>query len=104
MTQAEFLAVLQRYARNEIPQNMSFLLAEWAQQTVQLSISEVMVLHSSHPSLIDELAFAELPDGVLQKISPNHAIVDRRHLDTLLRILHKKDAVLSLFEDDGDAD
>lgn len=101
--QREFLATLERCARNEIPQNLNFLLNEWSNQTIRVKITDAILLHSSHPSLLDELSFHELKDAVLDRLSPHYAVIDRRHLDAILKFAQKKDAVISLFESDESA-
>jgi|GEM_PF-265682 len=104
MPQREFLATLERCARNEIPQNLNFLLNEWSNQTVRVKILDAILLHSSHPSLLDELSFHELKEAVIERLSPHYAIIDRRHLDSVLKFAQKKDAVISLFEGEESAE
>lgn len=104
MKHDEFISTLEQYSRNEIPQNLKFLLNEWAQQTIRLNIREVTLLYTTHPSLIDELGYEESKSGIIEKISQNYAIIDRHHLDYIIKLAQKKDAVINLFEDyDDDA-
>lgn len=102
MTQVEFLNALRVYSKNELPQNLTFLIAEWSRQTIHLKISDVTLLHASHPALIDELSYGDAKTGIMERLSPNFAIIDRKRLDALIKAAQKKDAVISLFEDDNE--
>ncbi|TAL36110.1 MAG: hypothetical protein EPN93_08980 [Spirochaetes bacterium] len=101
MSPDEFLATLERCSKNEIPQNLHFVLNEWEHQTIRLKILDATVIRSSHPSLLDELENNEQLAGFFERIAPAYAIIDRGHLDTIIKIAQKRDAVITLFEDEG---
>ncbi len=96
-----FLQTLQKYSRNEIPQNLSFLLKEWEQQAVRIRIVNCVLLHSNHATFIDDLQYGKLKKSLIEVISPNHALVRREHLDDIIKLAQQKDAIVSLFEDNS---
>ncbi len=98
MSHQEFIAALEKYARNGIPQNLGFLLNEWSAQTVRVRISDVTLLHCSHPGVLDELLMG-LSQGAAERLAPHYAVIDRKSLDQTVRAAQKKDAVLTLFEE-----
>ena len=99
MSQERFIEALTRRSKNPIPQNLSFMLDEWAKQTVRISIRNALLLKSNQPSFIDYLAAGKLKHALVERLSPNYAIIDREHLDELLKVSQGKDALISLFED-----
>lgn len=103
MSHQEFIAALEKYARNGIPQNLGFLLNEWSAQTVRVRISDVTLLHCSHPGILDELLMGLNP-GVAERLAPHYAVIDRKSLDQVVRAAQKKDAVLTLFEESDGGD
>lgn len=98
MTLKYFLETLERFARNELPQNLSFLVREWSNQTVRVTVDGVFLLAVSHSSFLDELIYGKMSDVVISRLSDTHAIIDREHLDDVIRHAKKEDAVISLFE------
>ncbi len=103
MSHLEFIASLEKYARNGIPQNLGFLLNEWSAQTVRIRITDVTLLHCSHPGVIDEMLLAT-NNGIIERLAPHYAIIERKSLDHIVRAAQKKDAVITLFEDGDEAD
>ncbi len=103
MSHLEFIASLEKYARNGIPQNLGFLLNEWSAQTVRIRITDATLLHCSHPGVIDEMLLGT-NTGIIERLAPNYAIIDRKGLDHIVRAAQKKDAVITLFEDGDEAD
>ncbi len=99
MNQENFINTLQRHAKSEIPQNLSFLLREWANQTIRVRITEATLLYSSHPELIDEIEYDEQKKQILERLTPHYAIIDRSQLDVILKKAQKKDAIITLFDD-----
>lgn len=91
------IETLASFAKNQMPQNLSFLLQEWSDRTVNVSISHAIVLKASHPSFLDELTAVIAIEGAVQRISPHHAIVRKEHLDDIVKFARRKDAVISLF-------
>ncbi len=104
MTQTEFLKTLENYSKTDIPQNLDFLLKEWSNQTIRLQILDAILIHSSHPALIDDLEYSDSGTGSIQRIAPNYAIIDRKYLDSVIKIAQKKDAVITLFEESEESD
>ncbi len=103
MSHLEFIASLEKYARNGIPQNLGFLLNEWSAQTVRIRITDATLLHCSHPGVIDEMLLGT-NTGIIERLAPHYAIIDRKGLDHIVRAAQKKDAVITLFEDGDEAD
>jgi hypothetical protein len=103
MKQDEFIAALERHAKNKIPQNLSFLLHEWSNQTARINIMDATLIHSTHPSLIDEISYGGPSMGIIERISPHYAIIDRSCIDQIVKLAQKKDALITLFEE-GDTD
>ncbi|MFC1669677.1 helicase-associated domain-containing protein [Spirochaetota bacterium] len=99
MSLDKFVKVLEKYSKNEIPQNLSFLLNEWSNQTLRVSVSNSILLKTSHNSFIDEIMHSKLKNFILERISPNHAIVKKEHLDEIIKFARKNDSVISVFED-----
>jgi len=104
MSQRCFLETLREYSKNELPQNLTFLLNEWSNQTVKIDISRAIVLKSSLTSFIDEICYGPTKDGIIEKISPNHVIISREFIDDIIKLARKKDAIITLFEDYVDED
>lgn len=96
-----FLSVLRSRSRNDLPQNMDFLLTEWDRQTLSVDFSEVIMVRSSQPGFIDELAYGKRKDLVVERISDTCAVTRRDAIDDIVKMARKKDAVISLFNDDG---
>jgi len=99
-----FLNTLNRFARNKIPQNLVFLLSEWAKQTMTVTMKRVILMETDHSSFLDEVMYGQKEENLIRRISPNHAIVSRDFIDTLVKKARKKDAVIRLFESEDDDD
>ncbi len=99
MTQEPFLDAIVRHSRNALPQNLTFMLEEWARQTVRVSVQNVMLLKANHPAFIDDLCAGKLKHAVAERISPQHAVVRREFLDDIIKLFQGKEAVISLFEE-----
>jgi len=93
-----FIDTLNAHSKNQIPQNMKFLLNEWSRQTLRITVTEAVLLQTSHPTFLDELAFSKKKSGLIEKLSPNYAIIDIKYLDDIVKIARKHDVVISLFE------
>jgi len=96
----KFLEILSALSKNEIPQNMKFLLNEWSRQTVELAVSSVILLKTSHPNFIDELIIGKMKHCVIDRISDTCAIIQKDCIDDIIKTGRKKDAVITLFADD----
>ncbi|MBP7736939.1 MAG: helicase-associated domain-containing protein [Spirochaetes bacterium] len=99
MSLDKFLEMLALYSRNELPQNLDFLLREWSNQTINIKISQHILLTSSHPDFIDELMLGIAKEGIIERISQTHALVKKEYIDEIIKIGRKKDAVISLFNE-----
>ncbi len=99
MTLDRFLESLSVHSRNEVPQNLAFLLKEWSNQTINVGISQTILLTTSHPEFIDELLMGMAKDGITERISHNHALLKKEYIDEIIKIARKKDAVISLFNE-----
>ncbi|MBN2158096.1 MAG: helicase-associated domain-containing protein [Spirochaetes bacterium] len=99
MSLNRFLEALQSHSKNELPQNLDFLLREWSSQTINIKISQSILLTSSHPEFIDELLLGIAKEGIVERISQNHALVRKDYIDEIIKVGRKKDAVISLFSE-----
>jgi len=95
-----FISTLRRYAKNEIPQNLEFLLDDWTKQTISINISRPVLLYSSHSTYIDELMYGAASRAVRERISDNHVILERDHIDDVVKFSKKFDVKLNIFEDE----
>jgi hypothetical protein len=93
----KFIEVLNSYSKNDIPQNLNFLLNEWSNQTIMLGINRAIVMKTSHPSFIEDILHSKLKNCIIERISPNHAIIDINSIDDIIKFARKSDAVISLF-------
>ncbi len=98
----EFKNVLHSHAKNVVPQNLSFLVQEWYNQTVSLTITRSVVLKASHPSFLDELIGGRHRISDVIRIADHYAIIKKDDLDEVLRVANKKDVIIRLFEDDDE--
>ncbi len=96
-----FITTLRKYAKNDIPQNLEFLLDDWTKQTISINISRPVLLYSSHPSYIDELLYSPTSKAVKERISENYVILDRDYIDDIVRFSKKYDVKLNIFEDEN---
>ena len=105
MNLRHFLDALEKHSKNQIPQNLNFLLNEWSTQTIKINISLSILLKSNHPSFIDELYLGKIKDAIIERVSDRYVIISKKYIDDVIKIAQKKDAVISLFMDtDEDTD
>ncbi len=95
-----FTETLGAHAKNEIPQNMKFLVNEWSRQTIDINITDAILLKTTHPTFIDELEVGKLKHCLIDRISDTCAIIQKDCIDDIVKIGRKKDAVITLFADD----
>ncbi|MCL1864223.1 MAG: helicase-associated domain-containing protein [Spirochaetes bacterium] len=95
-----FISTLQKYAKNDIPQNLEFLLDDWTKQTMSINISSPILLHTSHGSFIDEILYSNQLKSLITRISEHYAILDKDSIDTVVKFSKKFDAVVTMFDDD----
>jgi hypothetical protein len=90
---------LEKFLKNGVPQNMIFMIREWISQSLEVFVKEVLLIKVNHPSFIDDLVAGTVKDSVIERISPNHAIIRREMLDDIVRAATKHNAIISLFTD-----
>jgi len=95
-----FISTLQKYAKNDIPQNLEFLLDDWTKQTISINISGQILLHTSHGSFIDEILYSNQLKSLITRISEHYAILDKDSIDIVVKFSKKFDAVVTIFDDD----
>ncbi len=96
-----FIQTLGKYAKNDIPQNLEFLLTDWTRQTISINISRPILLHSNHGSFIDEMLYNSPSKTVMTRISENYAIIDKDSIDLVVKFAKKSDAVITIFEENN---
>ena len=95
-----FISTLQKYAKNDIPQNLEFLLDDWTKQTISINISNQILMHTSHGSFIDEILYSNQLKSLITRISEHYAILDKDSIDIVVKFSKKFDAVVTMFDDD----
>ncbi len=95
----KFIQTLKKYAKNDIPQNLEFLLDDWTKQTISINISKPILLHASHGSFIDEILYSSSSKTIMTRISENYAILDKDSIDIVVKFSKKFDAVITIFEE-----
>jgi hypothetical protein len=95
----KFIQTLKKYAKNDIPQNLEFLLNDWTKQTISINISRPILLHASHGSFIDEILYSSSSKTIMTRISENYAILDKDSIDVVVKFSKKFDAVITIFEE-----
>jgi len=95
----KFIQTLKKYAKNDIPQNLEFLLDDWTKQTISINISRPILLHTSHGSFIDEILYSSSSKTIMTRISENYAILDKDSIDIVVKFSKKFDAVITIFEE-----
>jgi len=93
-----FIATLNRFAKNGIPQNLEFLLKEWTNQTIRIEISRSILIHSSHSALLDEISYSSISGLIIKRISENYAIIAKDSIDDIVKFSKKFDVVINIFE------
>lgn len=93
-----FMKSLKECSKNEIPQNMEFQLNEWSKQTLKITIDNVILIKTNHPTFFDEIMYSKEINNSIEVISPDYAIIHRRHIDDIVKLAAKRNAVISLFE------
>ncbi|HEY1406348.1 MAG TPA: helicase-associated domain-containing protein [Spirochaetota bacterium] len=88
---------LEGHLKNGVPQNMIFMIKEWVAQSLEVMIKDVLLLKVNHPSFIDDILSGAMKDAVIERVSPQHAIVKRDMLDEIVRAATKHNAIISLF-------
>ncbi len=95
----KFIEVLNRYSKNDIPQNLNYLLNEWTNQTIQLGINRIVIMKTSHPTFIEDILHSTIKGCIVERISPHHAVIEMSSIDDIVKFARKHDAVISLFEE-----
>ncbi len=99
MTSKKFHEQLNIYSKNEVPQNLTFLLKEWANQTTNIKIFQAVLLKANQSSFFDEVMSGKLKEAIIEQISPSHAIINLDYIDEIIKVARKYDAVISIFEE-----
>ncbi len=99
MSKTKFLSSLKKYSKIEVPQNLEFMINEWANQTIRLNISNATLMNSSHPTFIDDISYGDLKSSIIERLTPNYAIIDRKYIDKIVKLAKKSDAVITLFNE-----
>ncbi len=94
----QFIDRLKTYAKNELPQNLEFLLEDWTNQTIRIDISKSILVYTSHSSFIDELSYSSLAKIIKKRIADNYMLIDKESIDDLVKFSKKFDVVLNVFE------
>lgn len=102
MNISEFISTLRENAKNELPQNMEFLLQDWTNQTIKIEISRSILVHSNHPIFFDELSYSSFASIIKERISDNHIIIEKDSIDDLIKFSKKYDVVINIFETKDD--
>lgn len=95
----KFISILNETAKNDIPQNLSFLLKDWIEQTLTLNINYVTILKTNHASFFEEILYGPLKSCIVERISDNYAIINREYLDEITKIAESKNAIISIMGD-----
>ena len=98
MTNNDFFSTLTKYLKIGIPDNLEFLISDWSNQTIRLIISNVTLLNVNQSSFIDKISHSNIKDSIIDRISSNYAIIDKKYLDKIIKMAKKNDAVISLFD------
>ncbi len=86
---------LEKYAKNELPQNMTFLIHEWIKQSLNLHVYYGTILEVNHQSFIDELEYKQ-PDAVIRRLSQTCAIVAVEYIDDIVKLGEKHKALIRI--------
>jgi hypothetical protein len=97
-----FTKTLESYAKNEIPQNLEFLLKEWASQTISVAMNYVILMKVNNTAFLDELLYNTALKDNIERIAPNYAVVHKTQIDDIVRLAREQDAAISLFESEED--
>lgn len=97
-----FLKTLEKHAQNRIPQNLEFLINEWVTQTVKTEIISATLLKVSHSAFMDEIKYSPLNKGIIENISPTHALIRRDFIDDIIKFARERDAIIKIYETLGD--
>jgi len=89
------ITILEKVSANTLPQNMSFLINEWIQQTLKIDINYGILLEVNHAAFLDELDFKH-KDTVIRRVSDTCAIVKKETIDEIIRLGEKHKAIIEL--------
>jgi hypothetical protein len=90
-----FTETLENFAKNELPQNMTFLIHEWIKQSLNINVTYGTILEVNHQSFIDELEFKH-PDTILRRLSDTCAIVSVDTIDDIVKLGEKHKALIRI--------
>ena len=104
---SDFQQTLEKFVKNEIPQNFKFLLKEWSKHTISLEIFHTILLKVNQPDFLDELVYnktKKISSGIIERLTPNYAIIKNSYIDAITKFARDKRAMISLFENLSSAD
>jgi predicted DNA-binding transcriptional regulator len=90
-----FKEVLENNTKNTIPQNMLFLINEWINQTLDISIQYGTILEANHSSFLDELDY-KFPEAIIRRLSETCAIIQSEQIDDIVKIADKHKAIIKI--------
>jgi hypothetical protein len=97
-----FIKTLRDHSKNPIPKNMEFQLNEWSKQTLKITITNSVLIKSSRADFFDEIMYVKNLADSIEVIGTGYAIVHRKYLDDIIKVAAKHNAVISLFEENGE--
>ncbi len=95
----EFIQALDAVSKMPLPQNLSFMLKEWAKQAIEVHISQALLIKVNHSFFLDEIQAGKLQKALLERLSSTVAIIRKDHIDEIVKHARRKDAVIRLFEE-----
>lgn len=90
-----FIKILQQNTKNEIPQNLKFLLQDWIDSITEISISFATIMKTSNPDFLDRLERSS-KKYVIERLNNNFAIIDRTKLDEIISFSEKDNTLIQL--------
>jgi len=94
----DFISKLKKYAKNDLPQNLEFLLNDWKNQTIRIDISRSILVYSSHSIFLDELSYSPSSQMIKKRIADNYILIEKESIDDLVKFSKKFDVVINIFE------
>lgn len=88
-------STLKSTAKNDVPQNMLFLIDEWIQQTLDVAIQYGTIIEVNHPTFLDELDYKQ-PGVITKRLSESCAIIDRSRIDDIVKLAEKHKAITKI--------
>lgn len=90
-----FLKILAQHSKNEIPQNLKFVIKEWINSIVEVNISYATVINVNDKEFLDKIERTN-QSAIITRINENYAIVSREHLDDIIKHSEKDNTLIRL--------